>query len=98
MQIYFNRPSTVFTKSPHHRIIICDWSKIGKPDSFLFGETKYLLSGVRGKAVIVTTKPPKDASNEDKNTYKQTFKNLKKMELLNPNRFQIHELSVEEQD
>jgi DeoR/GlpR family transcriptional regulator of sugar metabolism len=60
------------------RLIAIDSSKFGKRDAFSFGKkVDELCVGTR-KAVVVTNRPPNDATSEEHREYDETIKQMKK--------------------
>lgn len=46
------------------RVIAADWTKIGKRDAFAFGPNVIELKSNAGRAILVTSQPPRDADEK----------------------------------
>lgn len=73
----------LFSWPAERRIIIADYSKIGKVDSHMFGDFSKMKSqlGPLGRGYVVTTKPPKNASGEEIKVFKDTMTTLKQWKI-----------------
>lgn len=71
----------LFSLPAERRIIIADYSKIGRVDSHMFGDFSKIQSqlGPLGKGYVVTTKPPKGVPSEK--VFEETITRLKKLNI-----------------
>lgn len=63
------------------RVIACDWTKIGKRDAFAFGPRVSDLKIGAGKAVIVTSKPPRTVDEKQRRQFDEQISQIKKMKI-----------------
>ena len=63
----------IFDKPAFRRIIVCDYSKIGKWDSFLCGRIEDLLENTEEKCYIVTSEVPCESPDDEAKYYKAKF-------------------------
>lgn len=68
----------LFNKSTDRRVVVADWKKLGRPDSYRFGELNKLSDAVAETVTIVTTSPPKGTSQESKDQFHNIVENLEK--------------------
>ena len=66
----------LFTKPTDRRVVVADWKKLGRPDSYRLGEITKLTIGVSESVTIVTTKPPKNEKQGIKAQFKKIVENL----------------------
>lgn len=66
----------LFTKPTDRRVVVADWRKLGRPDSFRFGQITKLTIGVSEYVTIVTTGPPKHTKQEIKTQFNKIVENL----------------------
>ncbi len=68
----------IFKKSCERRIIVAHHTKLGLPDSFLFGATLGLKAGTVEGCTIVTTKPHPDDNTQIHDRYRDEVDSLRK--------------------
>jgi len=68
--------SLLFTKPTDRRVVVTDWTKLGRPDSFRFGKMNELKHGVGEGVTIVTTSPPEGASQDIKTRFARIIRHL----------------------
>jgi DeoR/GlpR family transcriptional regulator of sugar metabolism len=68
----------IFKKSCIRRIVVAHHTKLGLPDSFLFGEVLKMNAGAVEGCTIVTTKPPSDCTEQVKSKYRSEVEALRK--------------------
>jgi DeoR/GlpR family transcriptional regulator of sugar metabolism len=66
----------LFAKPVKHRIIVCDYKKIGERDSFRFGKMNEILNAA-DECTIITNSPPKSATADEKRRFTEQLKKLK---------------------
>lgn len=73
----------LFSWPAERRIIIADYSKIGKGDSHMFGDLSKMKSKLEplGRGYVVTTKPPKNAKSEEIKVFRDTITTLKEWKI-----------------
>jgi DeoR/GlpR family transcriptional regulator of sugar metabolism len=67
----------IFKKTCIRRIIVAHYTKLGFPDSFLFGATLGLKAGAVEGCSIVTTKPHSDSSRQIQDRYRSEINALR---------------------
>jgi DeoR family transcriptional regulator, fructose operon transcriptional repressor len=60
----------IFKKSCTRRIVVARHTKLGLPDSFLFGATLGLKAGAEDGCILVTTKPSSDSGRHVQDRYR----------------------------
>jgi DeoR/GlpR family transcriptional regulator of sugar metabolism len=73
----------LFSWPAERRIIIADYSKIGKVDSHMFGDFSKMKSKLEplGRGYVVTTKPPKNAKSEEIKVFRDTIATLREWKI-----------------
>jgi len=67
----------IFGKRARDRIIVADYTKVGRLDGFRFGEAQGLRANVE-RCVVVTDKPPEDSALETRESFQKQIQYLEK--------------------
>lgn len=64
------------------RVIAADWTKIGKRDAHAFGDSvEQLKLGVK-RAVVVTNKPPRNASSDERKEFDEQIRRMEESRII----------------